>query len=126
MPTLDIKRRCGPAVSAAAVALLTGSRGSGVGGGGEAGTRGGGRPSVVVTVGIGDLHRGGGRCPARQVGCGTISDELMAEYAAAGDLSLLFEGADGRPLWLGRLRRHASAAPATEAELPPPWPIQRE
>ena len=96
----------------AAVALLTGSGGTGVGGGGRGGPagRGGGRPSVVVTVGIGDLHRGGGRGAARQIGCGPISDEMMAEYVAAGDLSLLFEGVDGRPIWLGRLRRHASAA----------------
>ncbi|MDH3300526.1 MAG: HNH endonuclease [Acidimicrobiia bacterium] len=70
----------------------------------------GGRPSVVVTVGVGDLTGNGDRWAARQVGSGPISDELMADYVANGDLSLLFEGADGRPLWLGRLRRHASAA----------------
>ncbi len=72
--------------------------------------RSGGRPSVVVTVGIGDLTGGDDRGAARQIGCGPIGDELMAGYAAAGDLALLFEGADGRPLWLGRLRRHASGA----------------
>ncbi len=72
--------------------------------------RAGGRPAVVVTVGVGDLNGGDGRGPARQVGCGPIGDALLAEYAATGELSMLIEGADGRPLWMGRLRRHASAA----------------
>lgn len=59
---------------------------------------------------VDDLHLGDDRRAGRQIGSGPISDDLMAEYAAAGDLSLLFEGVDGRPLWLGRLRRHASSA----------------
>ena len=74
---------------------------------------GAGRPSVVVTIGIDDLvsgRDGAGRAAACQVGTGPISDELVAEYAAKGDLSVLLQGAAGRPLWLGRLRRHASAA----------------
>jgi hypothetical protein len=77
---------------------------------GQTGGSGGGRPSVVVTVGVAELVGSGARGAARQIGSGPISDDLAAEYASIGDLSLLFEGADGRPLWLGRLRRHASGA----------------
>jgi len=80
------------------------------GGDGRSGSGSGRRPSVVVTVGLGDLNGGDDRGAARQVGSGPISDETLAEYAATAELSVLLHDRDGRPLWLGRLRRHASSA----------------
>ncbi len=78
----------------------------GSGGSGEAS-----RSSVVVTIGIDDLAGGGpDRHAAIQVGCGPISDRLLGDLAATGDLAAMIVGLDGRPLWLGRARRHGSAA----------------
>lgn len=80
------------------------------GGGASTGT-GGARPSVVITIGLDDLTGSGSdRRAANQVGCGPISDQLVAELAAGADLSTIVVGLDGRPLWLGRAHRHASAA----------------
>jgi len=78
----------------------------------ERGSGGGGsRPSVVITLGIDDLAgHGSGRRAATQIGSGPVSDQLVAELAASGDLSAVIVGLDGRPLWLGRSRRHGSVA----------------
>ncbi|MDH3308223.1 MAG: HNH endonuclease, partial [Acidimicrobiia bacterium] len=71
----------------------------------------GGRPSVVITIGVEDLIGSGpDRRAATQMGCGPISDQLVAELAAGGDLSTMVVGLDGRPLWLGRAQRHGSTA----------------
>ena len=80
---------------------------------GDGVARGGGhcRPSVVVTIGLGELADSEpDRRAATQVGCGPISDQLLAELAAGADLAAMVIGLDGRPLWLGRARRHGSAA----------------
>lgn len=66
---------------------------------------------MVITLGIDDLAgHASGRRAATQIGCGPISDQLVAELAPSGDLSMMVVGVDGRPLWLGRNRRHGSAA----------------
>ncbi len=91
----------------AALARFTGTGEAGIQAGGGGGR---GRPCVVVTIGVDDLNSDDDRSAARQVGTGPISDSLLADYASVGDLSVLLQAANGRPLWLGRLRRHASAA----------------
>ncbi len=69
------------------------------------------RPSVVITIGLSDLTGDDeNRRSATQIGCGPLSDELAAELAAGADLAAMIVGLDGRPLWLGRTRRHAAAA----------------
>ncbi|MDH3302066.1 MAG: HNH endonuclease [Acidimicrobiia bacterium] len=78
---------------------------------GTRGTGGGSRPCVVITIGVGDLTGdAANRRAATQIGCGPISDQLVAELAASGDLAAMVVGLDGRPLWLGRADRHATAA----------------
>ena len=67
----------------------------------------GAKPPVVVSVRLDDL----GNKPATQHGTGPISDELLATYLTAGSpIYALFTDAKGRPLWLGRTRRHATVA----------------
>ena len=92
-------------------AALRRLHGIGINGGEMAGRGGGARPSVVITIGLEDLTGSGpDRRAATQLGCGPISDQLLAELAAGADLTALIVGLDGRPLWLGRVHRHASAA----------------
>ncbi len=71
----------------------------------------GNRPAVVVTVDAEQRSSASARTakPAVQIGTGPISDELLAEYASTGTLSVVVAGMGGSPLWLGRARRHASA-----------------
>lgn len=65
----------------------------------------------MITIGVEDLIGSGpDRRAATQIGCGPISDRLVAELAAGGDLSAMVVGLDGRPLWLGRAHRHGSTA----------------
>ncbi len=67
----------------------------------------GSKPPVVVSIRLDDL----GNKPATQHGSGPISDELFAEYVAAGSpIYALFTGSQGQPLWLGRTRRHSTMA----------------
>ncbi len=66
----------------------------------------GGRPTVVLTIGIEQL----GQTAATQLGTGPVGNELLNQAAAGGDLAVLLTGLDGQPLWLGRARRHASSA----------------
>ena len=69
-----------------------------------------GRPTVVITVSLDKLT---GHTPsesATQIGTGPIADALLAKYLAHSDLIGLLFGQDGQPLWLGRTRRHATAA----------------
>jgi hypothetical protein len=67
----------------------------------------GSKPPVVVSIRLDDL----GVKPAIQHGSGPISDELFAEYVAAGSpIYALFTDSRGQPLWLGRTRRHATMA----------------
>jgi hypothetical protein len=67
----------------------------------------GSKPPVVVSIRFDDL----GYKPAIQHGTGPISDELLAQYVAAGSPAYaLFTDSAGRPLWLGRTRRHATVA----------------
>ncbi len=67
----------------------------------------GSKPPVVVSIRLDDL----GNKPATQHGSGPISDELFAEYVAAGlPIYALFTDSLGQPLWLGRTRRHAAVA----------------
>jgi hypothetical protein len=62
---------------------------------------------VVVSIRLDDL----GNKPAVQHGTGPINDELLAEYVAAGSaIYALLTDSAGRPLWLGRSRRHATVA----------------
>jgi len=88
------------------------------------GRSGGGRPSVVITVGLADLtsndsntatatapgHGGSGRRAAMAAGSGPIGDALLVDYLADAEVSILITGLAGQPLWLGRSRRHASDA----------------
>ncbi len=69
-------------------------------------TSGGSKPSVVVSIGLDDI----GRRPATQHGSGPISDDAFARYAESSPIYALFTDSAGRPLWLGRTRRHASVA----------------
>lgn len=68
------------------------------------------RPTFVVTA---TLDKLGGRKlseAAEQVGTGPIADALLAIYLEDADVIGMVFGGDGQPLWLGRKRRHASAA----------------
>jgi len=68
------------------------------------------KPTVVVTVSLDKLVGHDPHGCAEQIGTGPISDTVLAKYVGHGDLvGLLFDTA-GQPLWLGRKRRHASAA----------------
>ncbi len=72
-----------------------------------AGSGTGAKPPVVVSIRLDDL----GHKPATQHGAGPISDELLVEYVAAGSpIYALLTDSAGRPLWLGRSRRHATVA----------------
>jgi hypothetical protein len=67
---------------------------------------GGSKPVVVVSIGLDDL----GTTPATQHGTGPISDDLFARYVAGSPIHAMFTNSNGQPLWLGRTRRHATAA----------------
>ncbi len=67
----------------------------------------GSKPPVVVSIRLDDL----GNKPATQHGTGPISDEMLAEYVAAGSpVYAMFTCTNGQPLWLGRTRRQATMA----------------
>ncbi len=83
----------------AAIALLDDT-----GGGSRPGA--GSKPAVVLSIRLDDL----GRRPATQHGTGPISDQMFTDYAAGSPIYALFTDATGRPLWLGRTRRHATVA----------------
>lgn len=75
------------------------------------------RPSLLAIVDLDTLLRRAGvdateRTVRRAeiVGVGPVSDALIRELATRAGISLLVTGAGGRPLWLGRERRLASAA----------------
>jgi hypothetical protein len=67
---------------------------------------GGSKPAVVVSIPLDNL----GNTPATQHGTGPISDELFTRYVAGSPIYALFTDSAGRPLWLGRTRRHATVA----------------
>jgi len=66
----------------------------------------GSKPTVVVSIGLDDPELK----PAIQHGTGPISDDVFNEYVARSPVFALFTDANGRPLWLGRTRRHATVA----------------
>ncbi len=65
-----------------------------------------GRPSVVVTIDAADLGTSEGK--AQLVGGGPIADRALNELLVDCDIATLILGADRVPLWMGRVRRHAS------------------
>ncbi len=67
---------------------------------------GGSKPAVVVSIPLDDL----GTKPATQHGTGPISDDLFTQYVAGSPIYALFTNSKGKPLWLGRTRRHATVA----------------
>jgi len=69
-----------------------------------------GKPTVVVTVTLDKLTGNGPDEAAVQIGTGPIADSVLANYLAHGDLVAMLFNTRGQPLWLGRKRRHASAA----------------
>jgi len=75
------------------------------------------RPLVMAVVDLDTLLRRAGVSDAERtarraelLGIGPVSDALIRELASRAGISLLVTGAGGRPLWLGRSSRLASAA----------------
>jgi hypothetical protein len=74
----------------------------------SAGSRSG-RAQIVVGLTVDKFIGNDPAQVARQVGLGAIPDSVLAGYAEHADIiAVLFDRA-GEPLWLSRLRRHASS-----------------
>lgn len=68
-----------------------------------------GRPQLVVGLTVDQFIGNDPAQVARQIGLGVIPDSVLAGYAEHADIiAVLFDRA-GEPLWLSRLRRHASS-----------------
>lgn len=72
----------------------------------------GARPAVVASISLDKLlDPANGSCVGEQLGSGPLTDaQLLALLDDANPIRLLITAMTGEPLWLGRSKRHASAA----------------
>ncbi len=70
---------------------------------------GSGRAAVVITIdGDGLFGEPDSPVVGRQVGTGPLPADLISQYLQTSPISVLIQGSDGAPLWLGRTRRRAT------------------
>lgn len=102
-PTKEAGTDAEPATDMTETAVEAGNRRSDLSGR-SSGRRRAGRADVVITVPVdpGGVARNGDGEP--------VPDAIVADWLRDAGLGVAFTDLDGRPLWMGRLRRHATAA----------------
>ena len=68
-----------------------------------------GRPRIVIGLGLDEAISDDPSLIARQIGLGVIPQSVLANYVEHADFFAALYDRNGEPLWLARLRRHATA-----------------